>query len=78
MGVSALTGKTSSASAPLTAVREHMLECDYRVCSEDFSILCHAKNSFLLELKESLFILRNNLVLNKTIQSAPLLLYIYN
>ena len=45
MGVSALTGKKLSASAPLTAVREHLLECDHRVCSEDFSILFHAKNS---------------------------------
>ena len=72
MAVSALTGKTSSSSAPLIAVREHMLECDHRVCSEDFSIHCHAKNYFLLELKESLFILRDNPVLNKTIQSAPL------
>ena len=75
MGVSALTGKKSSASAPLTAVWEHMLECDHRVCSEDFSILCNAKNSFLLELKEYLFILRDNPVLNKTIRSAPLFLY---
>ena len=65
IGVSALTDKTSSSSAPLTAVQEHMLECDHRVCSEDFSILGHAKNAFLLELKESLFILRDNPVLNK-------------
>ena len=30
-GVSAFTDKISSSSAPLTAVYEHMLECDHRV-----------------------------------------------
>ena len=51
--------KTSSSIAPLTAVRGHVLECDHRVCSEEFSILGHAKNSFLLELKEFILILRD-------------------
>ena len=77
MGVSPLTGKVkpSSIYTKNTAVKEHMLSCNHRVYMDDFSILAHAESTFFLELKESLFIMRDNPVLNRTISSVPLLLY---
>ena len=76
MGVSHLTGKIShKTTGHLTAVQEHTLACDHRVYYDNFSVLAHAKNSFMLELKESLFIMRDNPVLNKTIRSGPLYLF---
>ena len=77
MGVSPLTSKVkpSSIYTKNTAVKEHMLSCNHRVCMDDFSILAHAESTFFLELKESLFIMRDNPVLNRTISSVPLLLY---
>ena len=75
MGVSPLTNKISSSSGNLTAIREHVSNSGHVVSSENFSILAHADSSYLLELKESLFILRDNADLNRTIRSAPLYLY---
>ena len=76
MGISHLTGKRSNrTTGHLTAVQEHTLSCDHFIDYDNFSVLAHAKNSFMLELKESLFIIRDNPVLNKTIRSTPLYLY---
>ena len=75
MSVSPLTNKISSSSGNLTAIREHTSSTGHAVSRDDFSILAHADSSYILELKESLFILRDNPVLNRTIRSAPLYLY---
>ena len=73
MGVSALTNKTVCNSTH-TAIKEHC-KTGHIAGFDNFSILARADSTYLLELKESLFILRDNPVLNKTISSAPLYLY---
>ena len=76
LGVSPLTGKRSHrTTGHLTAVQEHSLTCDHLVHYDNFSVLGHAQSTFLLEHKESLFIIHDNPVLNKTIRSTPLYLY---
>ena len=75
-GISPLTGKRLASNPYQTsAVKEHMLTCNHVVSFEDFSILANSNNNFHLELKESLFIMRDNPVLNKNITSIPLLLF---
>ena len=74
MGVSPLTGKLK-APYGMTAIREHMLSCDHQVSMCDFSILANANNTYHLEIKESLLIARDKLILNNTIRSVPLLVF---
>ena len=59
--------------SPLTNKKYHLLMVILQIY---FSELAHANSSYILELKESLFILRDNPVLSRTIRSAPLYLYI--
>ena len=42
-----------------SAVCHHLSNCNYSPTFEDFSILCHENKSYLLELKESLLIMRD-------------------
>ena len=42
-----------------------MLDCDHTVAWEDFFIIGRESNHYLLETKESLFIERDNLSLNR-------------
>ena len=75
MGVSPWTGKVSQSQSKTTAVFEHLAFCNHRPSLDDFSILASAGSKFILELKESLLIMRDNPTLNKNITSAPLYLF---
>lgn len=75
MGLSPLTGKVSQSQSKTTAVFEHLAFCNHRPSLDDFSILASAGSKFILELKESLLIMRDNPTLNKNITSAPLYLF---
>ena len=58
-GVSPRTGKRVKGTLS-TSVRDHMLDCDHIVAWEGFSIIGRESNHYLLEIKESLFIKRDN------------------
>ena len=73
LGISALTGK--KCKPKLSAVSEHLLGCPFDASFKDFEILSSAGNEFILELKESLHIHRENPVLNKHLKSVPLYLF---
>ena len=49
-----------------------MLVCHYQVSLDDFSILVNSGNNYVLELKESLFIVIDNAALSSTISSVSL------
>ena len=74
MGVSARTGKNIK-STKNSAVRDHMLVCNNIVSFEDFSVLANGTNDFRIKLQESLLIHRDGPQLNKTSESAPLMLF---
>ena len=52
-----------------------MLTCDHQVAWEDFRILQRESNRFMLELKESLFITRENTTLKRDQFSKELILF---
>ena len=58
-----------------SSVADHLLFCNYSASYDDFSILTRENKRFLLELKESLLIMRDKLSLNRSIISAPLYLF---
>ena len=64
LGVSPLTGKKSKSKKP-TAVKDHMLFCDYIVPIDDFKILATSDSDFHVKVKESLLISRDEPILNK-------------
>ena len=74
IGISPLTFKKVKSSAE-SSVRDHLLVCDHSPSFEDFTVLAHGSNKFLLELKESLLIKLNKPELNNNISSAPLFLF---
>ncbi|XP_057305452.1 uncharacterized protein LOC130642384 [Hydractinia symbiolongicarpus] len=74
LGVSPLTGKKST-SSNCTAIKDHLKACHTTSSLDDFSILSRGNNRYLLEIKESLFIMRDSPQLNNNIRSAPLYLY---
>ena len=74
MGVSARTGKNIK-STKNSAVRDHMLVCNNIVSFEDFSVLVNGTSDFRIKLQESLLIHRGGLQLNKTSDSALLMLF---
>ena len=74
MRVSARTGKNIK-STKNSAVRDHMLVCNNIVSFEDFSVLANGTNDFRIKLQESLLIHRDGPQLNKTSESAPLMLF---
>ena len=47
-----------------SSVRNHLLFCDHSPFFDDFTILVHRSNKFLLEIKESLLIKINKPELN--------------
>ena len=73
-GKSPRTGKRVKGTLS-TSVRDHMLDCDYTVAWEDFSIIDRESNHYLLETKESLFIKRDNPSLNRNKYSQDLFLF---
>ena len=58
----------------LRTAYDHLLLCNHSASYGDFSILMRENKKFLLELKESLLIMRDKPSLNKNITSAPLYL----
>ena len=72
-GISPLTRKQVKPKS--SSVADHLLLCDHSASYDDFSILTRDNSKFLLELKESLLILRDKPSLNRNITSAPLYLF---
>ena len=71
IGVSPLTGKKVK---PIkgSAVHDHLLHCNYLPSFDNFRILAQVNKKILLEIKESLLIMRDKPSLNRNISSAPL------
>ena len=57
-----------------SAVRDHMLVCNNIVSFEDLPVLANGTNDFRIKLQESLLINCDEPQLNKTSESAPLML----
>ena len=74
MGFSARTGKNIK-STKNSAVRNHMLVCNNIMSFEDFSVLVNGTNNFGIKLEESILTHRDEPQLNKTSESAPLVLF---
>ena len=74
MGVSGCTGKNIK-STKNSPVRDYMLVCNNIVSFQDFSVLANRTNDFRIKLQESLLIHRDGPQLNKTSESAPLMLF---
>ena len=72
-GISLLTKKKVKPKG--SAVSDHMLLCNHSPSFETFSVLTKENKKLLLELKESLLIMRDKPSLNKNIISAPLYLF---
>ena len=73
IGISPLTKK--QVKPKNSSVADHLLFCNHSASYDDFSILTRENKKFLLELKESLLIMRDKPSLNRNITSAPLYLF---
>ena len=73
IGVSPLTRK--QVKPKYSSVADHLLICNHSASYDNFSILTRENKMFLLELKESLLIMRDKPFLNRNITSAPLYLF---
>ena len=73
IGISPLTRK--QVKPKNSSVADHLLLCNHSASYDDFSILTRENKKFLLELKESLLIMRHNPYLNKNIALGPLYLF---
>ena len=56
----------------LKAIEEHLLCCNYSPSVKDFSILTKENNDLKLKIMESLLIVPDMLIINKTDSSLPL------
>ena len=74
IGVSPLTGKKVKPSNKRT-ICDHLLHCNFLPSFDNFSVLAHESKKYLLEIKESLLIMRDKPSLNRNINSAPLYLF---
>ena len=74
IGVSPLTGKKFKPSNS-SAICDHLLHCNFLPSFDNFSVLDHENKKYLLEIKESLLIMRDKPSLNRNINSAPLYLF---
>ena len=74
IGISPLTFNKVKTTAE-SSVRDHLLYCDHSPSFDDFNILTHGNNKFLLEIKETLLIKLIKPKLNKNISSAELYLF---
>ena len=70
IGISPLSKK--KVKPKCSAVSDHLLLCNHSPSFENFSVLTKENKKFLLELKESLLIMRDKPSLNRNIRSAPL------
>ena len=76
LGISKVTNKPLKYSKETsTAVRDHSHCCKHNNNVDCFKIIGSAQNDYHLKIKESLHILRENPVLNKTVKSFPLYLF---
>ena len=73
IGISPLTKK--QVKPKNSSVADHLLLCNHSASYGDFSILMRENKKFLLELKESLLIMRDKSSLNRSITSAQLHLF---
>ena len=74
MGISNLTEKRVK-NVKQSAVSDHLLQCDCSINFDDFDILASETNNFRLLIKESLLIMRDKPVFNRTTTSFPLKLF---
>ena len=73
IGISPLTKEQVKPKS--RSVANHLLLCDHSPSYDDFSILTRENKTFLLELNESLLIMRDKSSLNRNITSATLHLF---
>ena len=73
IGISPLTKK--QVKPKNSSIASHLLFYNHSASYNDRSILMHENKKFLLELKESLLIMRGKLSLYRNITSAPLYLF---
>ena len=73
IAISSITEK--KAKTKDSAVSDHLLLCNHSPSFQNFSVLNEENKKFLLELKESLLIMRYKPSLNRNIRSAPLYLF---
>ena len=71
IGVSPHTGKKVKPSNN-SAICDHLLHCNFLSSFDNFSVLAYENKKYLLEIKESLLIMRDKPSLNRNINSAPL------
>ena len=74
IGVSPLTGKKVKPSTN-SAICDHLLHCNFLPSFDNFSVLAYESKKYLLEIKESLLIMRDKPSLNRNINSAHLYLF---
>ena len=70
IGISPLTRKKVKPKG--SAASDHLLLCNHSPSFESFSVVTKENKMFLLELKESLLIMRDKHFLNRNIRSSPL------
>ena len=73
IGISPLTRK--QVKSKNSSIADHLQLSNHSASYDDFSILTRENKKFLLELKESLLIMRDKPSLNRNITSAPLYLF---
>ena len=73
VGISPLTRK--QVKPKNSSVVDHLPLCNHSASYDDFRILTRENKKFLLELKESLLIMRDKPSLNRNITSASLYLF---
>ena len=69
-----LTGKKIKPSNN-SATCDHLLQCKFLPSFDNFSVLACENKRYLLEIKESLLIMRDKPSINRNINSAPLYLF---
>ena len=74
IGVSPLTGKKVKPSNN-SAICDHLVHCNFLPSFDNFSVLAHENSKYLLEIKDSLLIMRDKPPLNGNINSALLYLF---
>ena len=58
-----------------SAICDQLIHCNFLPSFDNFSVLAHENKKYLLEIKESLLIMRDKPPLIQNINSAPLLLF---
>ena len=74
IGISFLTSRKVKPSKEV-AIRNHLLICNNIPSFDEFTILADGHHKYILEIKESLLIMRVRPVVNKNISSAKLFLF---